>query len=416
LKLGGAAVLAAEKPVRVGVVGVGSRGRSLLRILLALPGVEVPALCDINEASLAQATALVEKAGRPRPEGFARGPQDYRRLVARDDLDAVITATPWELHTPVSVAAMRAGKYIGVEVPAALTVEECWELVDTSERTGVPCMLLENVCYFRNALMVLNMARQGVLGEILHCEAGYQHYINSLYFGPSGDLTWRGRAAASDNGNQYPTHPIGPVGWWMNINRGDRFAYLTSMSTVTRGPQLYASKRFGPDHPYARRAFAQGDINTTLIRTEKGYTITLYYNLQSPQPYDLILRVQGTEGIYSGTLEKVHIAGRTPGRSGEPSWEDAAPYYERYEHPLWKALGGPAQSHGHGGADYLTLHQFVSAVRNRTATPIDVYDSAAWSVIVPLTKQSVAAKSAPIDIPDFTRGKWKTARPVELRV
>ena len=168
----------------------------------------------------------MEKAGRPRPEGYARGPEDFRRLVARNDLDAVITATPWEWHAPVAVAAMKAGKYMGVEVPAALTVEECWELVETSERTGIPCMMLENVCYFRNALMVLNMARQGVLGEILHCEAGYQHYINSIYFRPGGDLTWRGKAAAEDNGNQYPTHPIGPVGWWMNINRGDRFAYL----------------------------------------------------------------------------------------------------------------------------------------------------------------------------------------------
>ena len=186
------------------------------------------------------------------------------------------------------------------------------------------------------------------------------------------------------------------------------------MSTVTRGPHNYAVKKFGAEHPAARRTFAQGDINTTMIRTENGHTVTLYYNLQSPQPYDLIFRVQGTEGIYSGSLEKVHIEGRTPSKTSEPAWEDAAPYYAQYEHPLWKALSDPAQSHGHGGADYITLYQFVKAVRNRTATPIDVYDSVAWSVIVPLSKKSVAARSAPVDIPDFTRGKWKTAKPVEV--
>lgn len=410
MKTAGLLAFAQDRPVRIGFVGVGSRGRYLLRSVLALPGVEIPALCDVNEANLAQAAEAVEKAGRPRPESYAAGPEDFRRLVDRKDLDAVITATPWHLHTPVAVAAMKAGKYAGVEVPAALTVEECWELVETYERTRVPCMMLENVCWFRNVLMVLNMVRQRVLGEILHCEAGYQHYVRGSQFGKAGELTWRALYTLQYNRNQYPTHPIGPVAWWMNINRGDRFEYLTSMSTVSRGPHLYASKTFGAGSPQAARQFLQGDVNTTLIRTANGFTVTLYYNTQSPRPYDLIFRVQGTQGIYSGSLEKVYVEGRTPAK-GEPVWEDAAPYYAQYEHPLWKELSAEAQKHGHGGADYITLHQFVKAVRERTQTPVDVYDSATWSVIVPLTGQSVASRSAPVDFPDFTRGKWKTAGP-----
>jgi predicted dehydrogenase len=404
----------AAKPVRIGLVGVGNRGTGLMRTLLDLEGVEIPAISDINEVNLARAVGIVEKAGRARPEGYGKGMEDFRRLAAREDLDAVITATPWEWHTPVAVAAMKAGKYAGVEVPAGLTVEECWELVNTSEQTGKPCMMLENVCYFRNVLMVLNLVRQNVLGEVLHCEAGYQHYIASMLFRQSGDPTWRGMHAIENNGNQYPTHPIGPVAWWMNINRGDRFAYLTSMSTPARGPSRYATKTFGADHPIAKRRFAQGDINTSLIKTANGFTVTLYYGIQSPRPYDLIFRVQGTEGIYSGTLDKIYVEGRSPQKHREPEWEDSAPYYKQYEHRLWKEMGQTAVKYGHGGADYITLSQFVKAVRNGTQTPIDVYDSATWSVIVPLSEKSVAANSAPVDFPDFTRGKWKTARPVAV--
>jgi predicted dehydrogenase len=404
-----------ERIIRAGVVGVGNRGTSLLRTLLALPGVDVPAICDINEANLARAQGLVEKTGRKRPEGYSSGVEDFRRLAARGDLDAVIVATPWNLHAPMAIAAMKAGKYAGVEVPAALSIEDCWELVNTSEKTGMPCMMLENVCYFRNVLMALNLVRQGLLGELLHCEVGYQHFVRGSQFTKNGDLTWRGMNALERNGNLYPTHAIGPAAWWMNINRGDRFTYLNSMSSNSRGPDLYAAKTFGAAHASSRRKFAQGDVNTTLIKTENGLTVTLYYNTQSPRPYDLILRVQGTGGIYSGTLEKIYIDGRSPvGRSGEPAWEDTAVYYERYEHPLWNRLSKVAASSGHGGADYITLHEFVKAVRNKTQTPIDVYDTATWSAILPLSEKSVASRSGPVDFPDFTKGKWRTAKPVIL--
>jgi len=415
MKVAGAASVAkgGEKVVRIGMVGVGNRGTGLLRNFLDLPGVEIPAICDINEANLERGQAVVEKAGRKRPEGYSNGLEDFRRMVRRDDLNAVVTATPWEWHAPVAVAAMKAGKYAAVEVPAAITLEECWDLVNTSEQTGMPCMLLENVCYFRNVLMVLNMIRQGVLGELVHAEAGYQHDVRGGKVLPSGDLRWRGVHATKRNANVYPTHPIGPVAWWMNINRGDRFTYLVSMSTKSRGLNNYVRKRFGPDHPNAKREFLQGDINTSLIKTANGLTVTLYHDTNLPRPYNLILRVQGTEGIYSGTLEKIYIEGRSPKAH---TWEDTERYYEQYQHPIWKALGQTASEYGHGGGDYIELHQFVKAVRNKTQTPIDVYDAATWSVITPLTEQSVASSSAPVDFPDFTRGKWKTAKPVELEV
>jgi predicted dehydrogenase len=403
----------AEKVVRIGIVGAGNRGTGLLRNFLDLPGVAIPAVCDINEANLSRAQGIVEKAGHKRPEGYSRGLEDFRRLAARDDLDAVVTATPWGWHTPVCVAAMKAGKYAATEVPAALTIEECWELVNTSEETGMPCMMLENVCYYRNVLMVLNMIQQGLLGELTHCEGGYQHDVRRGKVLPTGDLKWRGIHSLKHNANLYPTHPIGPIAWWTNINRGDRFAYLTSMSSKSRGINHYIAKRLGSDHPSAKRKYAQGDVNTTLIRTENGVTVTLYFDTQSPRPYDLILRVQGTEGIYSGTLEKIYVEDRSPERL---TWEDTGPYYEQYEHPIWKALGETARNYGHGGGDYIELHQFVRAVRNRTQTPIDVYDAASWSVITPLSEKSVASKSAPVDFPDFTRGKWKKRRKIEIGV
>ncbi|MCC6366362.1 MAG: Gfo/Idh/MocA family oxidoreductase [Bryobacterales bacterium] len=406
-----------DRPLRIGFIGTGSRGSSLLRSTLKFPNVLVPAVCDINETALTRAVSTVESAGQPRPEAYGRGIDDWKRLVARDDLDAVINAGPWQLHAPMSVATMRAGKYAATEVPAAVTVEQCWDMVNASEETGMPCMILENVCYFRNALLVLNMIRKGMFGELTHCEGGYQHDVRSAFLsrggerGPAGEVTWRGMHAARNNGNLYPTHPIGPISWWLDINRGDRFSYLTSMSSKSRGMTHFAIKNFGPDHPSAKRAWALGDVNTTLIRTENGATITLYHDTVSPRPYDLILRVQGTQGIYSGTLDKFYFEGRS---AKVDVWDDPEPYYKEFEHPLWRDLAETARSHGHGGADYIEIHEFLKAVRNRTQTPIDVYDAAAWSSLYPLTVQSVAARSQPVDIPDFTRGKWKTRKPVEI--
>jgi predicted dehydrogenase len=404
---GGAAVASAQtsKTVRVGVVGTGNRGTALLGVLLDLPGVEVAALCDVDGAALGKARELVARKHHAPAEEYSRGEDDYRRLIERSDLNAVIIATPWELHTKIAVAAMQAGKYAGVEVPAALTVEECWDLVKTSEKTGVPCMLLENVNYFRNVMLVLNMIRQGVFGEVIHCAGGYQHDVRYIKFDAAGELRWRGRQATERNGNLYPTHPIGPIARWMNINHGDRFAYLTSMSTVSRGMNEYAARKFGPRHPQAVRHYTEGDVNSTLIKTANGYTVTLEYETQTARVYDLGFRVQGTKGLYSGTLDKIFLEGERA--DGREEWRDLAPYYEKYEHPMWKEAQSTASHYGHGGGDYLVLREFIKAVRERTQTPIDVYDAATWSAIVGLTGESIARGSAPVEFPDFTDGRWK---------
>lgn len=406
------------RPVRVGFMGVGSRGTSLLRNALKFP-VEVPAVCDINETAQSRAAGLVEAAGKKRPEIYGRGVDDWKRMVQRDDLDAIINAGPWELHSPMSVETMKAGKYAATEVPAAVTMQDCWDMVEASEKSGMPCMILENVCYFRNALLILNMVRKGLFGELRHCEGGYQHDVRGAFIsrggerGPAGTVTWRGMHAANNDGNLYPTHPLGPIGWWLDINRGDRFTHLVSMSSKGGGINNYAARNYGKDHPSATRKWNLGDVNTTLIKTERGATVTLYHDTSSPRPYDLILRVQGTEGIYMGTLDKFYFEGRSP-KKREAEWEDPEKYYAEFEHPLWRDLSVAALGQGHGGADYIEMHQFLKAVRNRTQTPIDVYDTAVWSAIYPLSVKSVAAGSQPVEVPDFTRGKYKNRKPVEI--
>ena len=415
LALGGALGAVEEPtpaPVRVGIIGTGSRGTSLTNTLLLFPNVEIRAVCDIVADKAAKTQAIVEAKTGKKPEAYGKDETDFLQLVARDDLDAVLIATPWQWHAPMAVAAMRAGKYPGVEVPAAITVEECWDLVHTSEQTGKPCMMLENVCYFRNVLTILRMVRESVFGDMVHCEAGYQHDGRFLMFDAEGRLTWRGKHVAEKNGNLYPTHPIGPIGQWLNINRGDRFTQLISMSTPSRGLNRYAAEKLGADHPLAKQQFAMGDLNTSLIKTANGLTITLYFDLLTSRPYDLIFRVQGGKGLYLGSAEKIYVEGMSPTKE---TWEPFDPYLEKYAHPLWTDLEKEAlKSGGHGGADYITLYEFLKSVRSKTHGHQDVYDAATWSVIFPLSIDSVAHNSQPVEFPDFTNGQWKTRPPVPI--
>ncbi len=400
-------------PVRIGIIGMGGRGNGLLQNLLMFPGVEIRAVCDLVPERARNAARHLEqqKKGRP-PEVYAGSESAWEKLMGRDDLDAVIIATPWEWHARMAVAAMRAGKYPGVEVPAAMTVQECWDLVRTSERTGIPCMMLENVCYFQRVLSLLRMVREGVFGEVLHCEAGYQHDCRFLMFDAQGKLTWRGQHCLTTDGNLYPTHALGPVAQWMDINRGDRIVSLTSMSTPARGLKRYAAQKLGPDHDLARREYAQGDVNTTLLKTAKGQTITLYYSLLAPRPYDLILRLQGENGLYLGTNNSISLEAQG---KGAEQWGPFEPYQQKYPHPLWRALEAEAQkSGGHEGAEYLMFHDFLKAVRNKAPAPQDVYDAATWSAVVGLSVESVARGGKLVDFPDFTRGKWKTTPPLPL--
>jgi predicted dehydrogenase len=392
------------KPVRIGVVGVGARGSGLISTLLALPNVAIPAVCDIDESHARQGQDLVEKTGAKRPEAYTKGERDWANLVARDDLDAVIDATPWEWHAPISIASMRAGKYAGVEVPAAITIDECWELIKTSAETRVPCMMLENVCWFRDVMAVNNIIRQGLFGELLHCAGGYQHDVRFRWI-IDGKMSWRGKHSLEKDGCLYPTHQAGPIARWLGINHGDRFTQLVSMSTKSVGINNYASEKIGPDSELAKTKWAIGDVNTTLLKTANGKTVTLYHDCSTPRPYDLMFRVQGTKGIWMQDMNRIYLHGRS---AHEERWEGDEFYLKQYDHDEWKQNEAEAKKDaGHGGADYLTLRAFVEAVRAKSPTPIDVYDSVTWSAIHPLSVESVKRGSASIEFPDFTNGNWR---------
>jgi predicted dehydrogenase len=395
-------------PVRVGIVGTGGRGRSLLRILLGLGGVEIPALCDVNRQHLDLAAGMITKAGRAKPEGYAKDEYAFRQLLDRDDLDAVIIATPWEWHTTMAVHGMKARKYVGVEVPAAITLEECWELVTVNEETGVPCMMLENWSFRRDNLAVLNMIRRGLLGETMHCHCSYSHDCMGFFFDREGNPRWPGRHRIKRNADQYPTHALGPVISWMGITRGDQYASLTSVATKSAGINAYFTRKLGPEHLAARRTYAQGDVVTTVIKTRRGKTIVVNNDMQLPRPYDNRWTIQGTGGIYNEQRAAVYIEGRSP-RSHQ--WEPFEPYQKEFDHAWWRSLGEKEARLGHGGTDTLELMKFLEAVRKKGPTPIDVYESVAMSVIVALSERSIQAGSAPVPCPDFTRGAWKTRKP-----
>jgi len=305
---------------------------------------------------------------------------------------------------PVCVAAMKGDKHAATEVPAAVTEDGCWQLVETSEKTKLNCVMLENCCYGRTEMMVLNMARKGLLGQLAHAEAGYMHEYRR------GIVGWRMENTANRNGNLYPTHGLGPVAQCMNIDRGDRFDYLVSMSSRSSGLNVYHSERLGASHPRSTRKYAQGDINVSLIRTVNGSTITLGYDTQLPRPYSRINLVQGTKGIVQGYPERICIEGR----GHNHIWKSLDEYREDYEHPLWKQMGTLAEGKGHGGMDFLMLYRLVKAFRAGTPPDMDVYNAASWSVVSALSERSVAHKSRPVDFPDFTRGKWRTNSPLGI--
>ncbi len=401
------ALARADRTINLGIAGAGNRGRGLMMNIAGVPGVSIKAINDIDPAALRQARELLAGAGHPRPEEYGRGEQDYRRMMDREDLDAVIIASPWHWHTPMAVYAMRAGKYAGVEVPCALTLEECWQLVDTSEQTGVPCMMLENWSFRRDNLAVLKMIRAGLLGDTVHCHCAHSHdCIDHWFFDPEGEIRWGGDYLVKRNADQYPTHSLGPVLSWMDLGCGDYFDYLTSTATSSRGINHYFAAKFGPDHPNAKRRYAQGDIVTSVVKTLQGKSIVINYDMQLPRPYDNRWMIQGLNGLYDEDRQVVYLHGRSPAYH---EWEPFAPYQRQFDHQWYKEL--EADAAGHGGTDYLELKLFAEAVRDQRPTPLDVYDSVLMSVIAPLSAQSIAGGSIPVKCPDFTRGKWRTNKP-----
>ncbi len=398
--------------LRVGFVGVGNRGRADLRNLLRTGGVEIRAICDIVEAKVVRAQKMVTDAGLPKPAEYSRGPEDYRRLCERDDLDLVFTATPWELHTPVCVAAMKAGKHAATEVPAAITLEECWELVETSEKTGRHAIMMENCNYDRVELMVLNMVRQGLLGDLVHARCGYLHDLRAGKFNPKRDVLWRLQHSVRRNADLYPTHGLGPVAQCLNINRGNQFDHLVSMSSKSLSLHQYAVETFGPDSWQAKLDIALGDVVTSLIRTRAGQTIVVTHDTNTPRPYSRDYLIQGSRGIVQKYPEpKIYIDGRSP----KHQWEDLLENYaDEYEHPLWRALREKAKGSGHGGMDFIQAYRLVYCLRRGLPPDSDVYDAAALSAVTELSERSIANRSRTVDFPDFTRGAWMRREPLGI--
>lgn len=396
--------------VRIGFVGVGGMGSAHVRNFLKIDGVEIKAVCDIVPEKVARIQSWVADAGQPKPTGYSRGERDFQRLCAEEDLDLVFTATPWRWHVPVCVAAMNNGKHAATEVPAAVTLDECWQLVETAERQNKHCVMMENCCYDRPEMMVLNMVRQGLFGEVVHGECGYLHDLRGVKFAKSGEGLWRRAHARTRNGNLYPTHGLGPIAQCMNINRGDQFDYLVSMSGPSRGLQLWQREHLHPDDPRHHETYVLGDINVSLIKTLKGRTIYLVHDTNLPRPYSRINMIQGTRGLFVGYPNRIHIEGRGPAHQ----WEDAELYYAEFEHPLWKKLREDARGAGHGGMDYIKDYRLIQCLRAGAPTDMNVYDAAAWSVVSALTEKSVANRSRAVDFPDFTRGRWQTNRPLGI--
>ena len=403
--------------VRAAFIGLGARGGGHLSSMMKLDGVEITALCDNHAPTLQAAVQRVVKEGRKEPASFGNGDTDYLRMLERDDIDMVIIATPWEWHARMCVDAMKAGKHAFTEVPAALTVDECWELVETSERTQKHCMMMENCNYGQNELMLLNMCRLGVFGDLLHGEAAYIHDLRGqMNQVEHGTGSWRTLHYAKRNGNLYPTHGLGPVAQYMNICRGDRFDYLSAVASPALGRALFAKKNYKPDHKWNQIAkWNCGDINTTLIKTALGRSIMVQWDETSPRPYTRHNLIQGTKGCFADYPPRLVIEGETPSTHEWVEEDKLKPFMEKYEHPLWKKMGElAAKNGGHGGMDFIMLWRIVYCLRNGEPLDQNVYESVSWSAVGPLSEKSIASRSTSVDVPDFTRGRWKTAAPLGI--
>jgi predicted dehydrogenase len=410
-----------KEKIRIGIIGTGMRGRNHLELLIQRLDCETVAICDVDPKALAESQVMLSKAGKSKATEYgSKGDKDYRRMLDTEKLDAVIIATPWEFHSEQAIYAMKKGVYVGTEVCGGFSLDECWELVNTHEETGTHLFFLENVCYRRDIMAVLNMVKQGMFGEILHTEGGYQHdlrevkfndgvnpYGGGVEFGDKGfsEAKWRTNHSVHRNGDLYPTHGVGPVAMMMDINRGNRFQFLTSMASKSRGLHEYIVKhpKGGKTHPNADVEFKLGDVVTTLIKCNNGETVMLSHDTNVARPYSLGFRVQGTKGLWMDVNKSLYIEGvsKQPHR-----WETAENYLQQYDHPLWKKYEKDAEGAGHGGMDFFVLNAFIECVKRQEPAQIDVYDAATWLSITPLSEASIATGSSPQSFPDFTRGRW----------
>jgi hypothetical protein len=393
----------AKEYVRLGIIGVGGRGTSLLQDLLAVEKVQVKAICDIVPEKVTRAQKAVTDAGQPQPAGFTKGDLDFKNLNQLD-LDIVYIATPWNWHVPMALDVMKNGKHAAVEVPACTTLQECWDLVDTSEATRKHCVILENCCYGATEMMVLAMVRDGVFGTVTHGEAAYLHDLRKILTANEGEGLWRRFPHMKRNGNLYPTHGLGPAAHYMDIHRGDRFDYMVSVSSSEASLSEYVKANFPDGDSKRSEKYICGDMNTSIIKTQKGRTILLQHDVVNPRPYSRLNSISGPKGAFADYPARIFIDG-----SGKEEWESIDAFREKYEHPLWKTTGDLARKlGGHGGMDYVMNYRLMDCLKRGLPPDIDVYDAAAWSAPRPLSEKSVTENGAPQKFPDFTRGKWAT--------
>jgi len=407
----------AEKKARLAFIGVGLRGQNHLDNALRRADVEVVAICDVDEHMLTMAGNVVKKSGKAMPQVFKGDPYAYRKLLELKNIDGVIIATPWEWHCPMIIDSLQAGiKYIGTEVILGITLDDHWKVVRETEKQKAHVSMLENVCYRRDVMAVMNMVRKGIFGELIHLQGGYQHDLRNIKFndgtsaigaefGEKGfsEAKWRTNHSVHRNGDLYPTHGIGPVAQMLDINRGNRFLTLSSFATKSRGLHEYVVSKGGENHPNAKVEFKLGDIVTTHIKCANGETILLEHDTNLPRPYSLGFRVQGTKGIWMDVNHSVYIEGQ----AAKPhTWDDAESWLNKYDHPLWARWSKETENAGHGGMDFFVLHGFVEAIKRQTATPLDVYDAATWSAITPISEKSIELGNQTVEFPDFTAGQW----------
>jgi predicted dehydrogenase len=406
--------------IKLAIIGTGFRGESHLALALRRPDVDIVAICDVDNEMLNRANTILQKSGKPMPKVFTGSPYAYRDLLSNTKgLDGVIIATPWEWHTPMILDSLNAGlKYVATEVILGITLQDHWDVVNAAEQHKANVMMLENVCYRRDVMAALNMVRQGLFGELLHLQGGYQHDLRSVKFNDGkppydhgvefgekafSEARWRTNHSVHRNGDLYPTHGVGPLAMMADINRGNRFLSISSFATKTRGLHNYIVKNGGENHPNAAVRFRLGDIVTTQIHCANGETVFLQHDTNNPRPYSLGFRVQGTNGLWMDVAKTVYIEGQS---KANDEWDPADTWFTKYDHPLWQRYSKDAEGAGHGGMDFFVLNAFVESIKRGVPTPQDVYDAATWSAISPLSEASIEAGFQPIPFPDFTHGNW----------
>src|SRR5690625_734949 len=419
-----------KSKVNIGLIGVGLRGQNHLDTLLRRDDVNITAIADPDERMIGRTLEIFEKHDTKKPEIFKNGDFDYQNLLKLKNVDAVIISTPWEWHFLQTIDAMQAGKITGLEVSGALSLNECEKYVDVYVETKVPVFMMENVCYRRDIMAIMNMARKGRFGEIVHGQGGYQHDLRAVLFNDGehaighgvkfgeeafSEASWRTNHYLDRNGDLYPTHGVGPLATMMDINRGNRITHLSSMASKQAGLTDYIKKEGGADHPNAKVNFKQGDIVQTMLKCERGETMLLTHDTSLQRPYNLGFRVQGTDGIWqefgSGGFDQGLLYFEEE-MDHSHKWENSEAHLKKYDHPYWKKHEDKAVGAGHGGMDYFMLNDFVECIKQNKEFPFDMYDLATWYAITPLSEKSIQENGSSQEMPDFTRGKYKSRKPI----